>query len=201
MSARANRRSVDTKWQADAWWFHFFRSLIDGGQLAEMSGAACKIYLVVKSHANYSNGLGGPALTTIAKKAGVSLATVKRELAYLLKTGLICKRKSGRNNVYQAIEHFPFTDAEGTSIAVGRWGYVPGEVKAATEELKKTVETQSLNSAVMIRINKLQLQIVEHGGQGIQNGDINLEAMPAELREPLERLLVRHLKHAAKSNE
>lgn len=189
------------EWQADGWWFHCFRTLIDSGQLARMSGSACKVYLVIKSHANYKTGLAGPAIATIATKSGLSLAQVKRELTSLGKSGLIRKQKSGRHNVYQLVEHFPLVGSDGTPVAMGRWDYIPAKVSAVTEELKQSVAAQSMNNSVLIRIDKLQVQVIERGSQGVQIGDIDLGSMSADLRKPLERLLSSVGKRRATSDE
>lgn len=179
------------EWEVDGWWFHCFRALIDGGLLARMSGSACKVYLVIKSHANFKTGVAGPALTTIAHKSGLSLAQVKRELTSLEDYGVIRKQKVGRHNIYTLIEHFPLTCADGTPVAMGRWEYVPAKVGAATEELKRSVEAQSLNSSVLIKIDKLQLQIVEGGGQGVQIGGMDLSGYPIGLRKQFEALMIK----------
>jgi len=178
----------NAEWQADGWWFHCFHTLIDGGQLARMSGSGCKVYLVIKSHANYKTGLAGPALTTIAAKAGLSLAQVKRELIALGKCGLIRKEKSGRHNVYQIVEHFPLVGSDGNAMAVGRWQYIPARAGAVSEELKRAVAEQSMQNTVLIRIDKVQVQVVQPGGVGLQVGDIQLDTLPPKLRSQFEQL-------------
>lgn len=190
------------EWQADGWWFHCFRTFIDGGVLARMSGSGCKVYLVIKSHANYKTGLAGPAIATIAMKSGLSLAQVKRELTSLVKNGVIRKQKTGRHNVYQLIEQFPLVSADGsTQVAMGLWDYVPSQVSAVTEELKQLVAAQSMNNSVQIRIEKQQVQVIELGGQSVQIGKIDLGTMPADLRKSLEKLLTRVQERRATSDE
>ena len=197
----SNIETPQDQWQTDAWWFHCFRALIDSGQLARMSGSSCKVYFVIKSHANYKNGLAGPAIATIAVKSGLSVAQVKRELTSLGKSGLLRKQKSGRHNVYQIIEHFPVIGSHGTPVAMGQWDYIPAKVSAVTEELKQSVAAQSTDNSVLIRIDKLQVQVIERGSQGVQIGDIDLEAMPSDLRKSLERLLTSAGKRRATSSE
>lgn len=197
----SNVQTPQDQWQADAWWFHCFRALIDGGQLARMSGSSCKVYFVIKSHANYKNGLAGPAIPTIALKSGLSVAQVKRELTSLGKSGLLRKQKSGRHNVYQIVEHFPVIGSQGTPVAMGQWEYIPAKVSAVMEELKQSVAAQSMDNGVLIRIDKSQLQVIQRGSQGVQIGDIDLESMPLDLRKSLERLLASVGKRQATSTE
>lgn len=166
-----------------------------------MSGSSCKVYFVIKSHANYKNGLAGPAIATIAVKSGLSVAQVKRELTSLGKSGLLRKQKSGRHNVYQIVEHFPVTGSQGTPVAMGQWDYIPAKVSAVMEELKQSVATQSVDNGALIRIDKLQVQVIERGSQGVQIGDINLESLRPDLRKSLERFLANVAKRQATSSE
>lgn len=188
-------------WKADHWWFHCFRGLIDSGQLARMSGSACKIYFVIKSYTNYKTGLAEPAILTIATKSGLSLSQVKRGLTSLGKSGLLRKSRAGRHNVYQIVEHFPLVGSQGTPIAMAKWEYVPAHVSTITEELKHCVETQSMNDSVLIRIDKLQVQVIQRGTQGVQIGDIDLGSMSADLRKSLERLLTSVAKRTTMSDD
>lgn len=187
-------------WQVDGWWFHCFRSFIDGGQLARMSGSACKVYLVIKSYTNYKTGLAAPALGTIATKSGLSLAQVKRELNSLLRSGLIRKEKSGRHNVYQIIEHFPLVGSDGVALAMGRWTYVPAQVAAVTEELKRLVGAQSRDNPGLIQIENLRAERSKRGCEGAQIGDMNLASLPSNLRKPLEHILFKPGKLRAKAH-
>ena len=154
-----------------------------------MSGSACKVYYVIKSYTNYKTGFAEPAIVTIATKSGLSLAQVKRGLTSLGKSGLILKRRAGRHNVYQIVEHIPLIDSQGTPIAMAQWEYVPAKVSAVTEELKRCVEAQSMGNFFLIRIDKLHVQVIEQGSQSMQISDIDLGSMSADLRKSLERLL------------
>ncbi len=78
-----------------------FKTMIDNGDLAKLSGSSIKVYLVIKAHIDSRTGKSSPLIKTISEKSGVSIAQVKRELIVLQKMGYVTKTKSGRNNVYK----------------------------------------------------------------------------------------------------
>lgn len=122
--------------EAETQWFHVFKAMIDSGELAKMEGSTVKVYLVVKAHTNFSTGRAFPALETIAEKAGLSVAQIKRCLKQLEEHGYISKEKKGRSNVYTLREKIQIEDGTGRPAAVATWDYLPSSVQQAVADLK-----------------------------------------------------------------
>jgi len=157
--------------EADTQWFHVFRSMIDSGELARLSGSALKVYLVIKSYANYRSGEAFPAESTVAEKSGLSLAQVKRAIKELQQLAYLSISKRGRKNHYSLKEKVMVRDATGDSAATVTWDYIPGEVANAVDELKTYVSSGQADSAQLINIQNLQVNInqVSPGGVVINN--------------------------------
>lgn len=153
---------------AETTWFHVFRSMIDNGDMAKLSGSAIKVYLVIKAHTNFSTGRSFPALETVAEKAGLSVAQVKRELGTLQEAGYLTKTKHGRNNVYTLRERIEITDEHGRPAAVAAWDYLPGGVREAMADLKNVVMTGDLGGAQVVHIERLNVQFNVNNGSGTQ---------------------------------
>lgn len=170
---------------ADATWFHVFRAMIDSGDLARMSGSSVKVYLVVKAHANFKTGRAYPALETIAMKAGLSLAQVKREMKTLEELGHLTKTKIGRCNEYRLKERVQIMDGDGHPSAIASWDYLPGTVQHAVEDLKKGLDPHGRQHTRIVNIERLQVQIVQgNNNSAIQiNNDSNLEANLIDLAD------------------
>lgn len=173
--------------QATTSWFHIFKSMIDNGDLAKLPGSSVKVYLVIKAHTNYSTGRAFPSRETIAEKAGLSVAQVKRELKTLEEFGYITRSKSGRNNVYTLREKVEITDDAGRPTAVATWDYLPGSVKDAVADLKNVLVTGDLAGAKVVHIERLQVNI-NHLHDNAVNYNIqqfmaDLDKLPVELRE------------------
>ena len=121
-------------------WFHFFTSVIEGGDLAKMSKACHavpSVLLVVKSYTNYSEGVSFPGIETIVEKSGFSKKSVINALKILSEYGYLEITRSGRKNVYKVIEKFKAEHREtGESIEVTA-EYVPEIVSAMRAELKE----------------------------------------------------------------
>lgn len=157
--------------EADTQWFHVFRSMIDSGELARLSGSALKVYLVIKSYANYRSGEAFPAESTVAEKSGLSLAQVKRAIKELQQLAYLSISKRGRKNHYSLKEKVMVRNGAGDSAATVTWDYIPGEVANAVDELKTYVSSGQADSAQLINIQNLQVNInqVSPGGVVINN--------------------------------
>lgn len=145
--------------QAGTSWFHIFKSMIDSGDMAKLSGSAVKVYLTIKAHTNFSTGRAFPSLETIMEKARLSLSQVQRELKSLEEFGYITKSKLGRKNVYVLREKVEITDDAGRPAAVATWDYLPGSVKEAVADLKNVLVTGDLAGAKVVHIERLQVNI------------------------------------------
>ena len=160
--------------QAETTWFHVFKAMIDNGDMARLSGSAVKVYLVVKSHTNFSTGRSFPALETIAEKSGLSLAQVKRELKALEDMGYLTKAKEGRHNVYTLREKVAINDVAGRPAAVASWDYLPGGVREAVADLKNVMVTGDLDDARVVHIERLQINITHVHDNGT---NLNIQAI------------------------
>lgn len=160
--------------QAETTWFHIFKAMIDNGDMARLSGSAVKVYLVVKSHTNFSTGRSFPALETIAEKSGLSLAQVKRELKALEDMGYLTKAKEGRHNVYTLREKVAINDVAGRPAAVASWDYLPGGVREAVADLKNVMVTGDLGDARVVHIERLQINITHVHDNGT---NLNIQAI------------------------
>lgn len=178
--------------QAETQWIHFFRSMVDSGALAQMSGSSLKVYLVIKAHANYRTGIAFPALKTIAEKSGISLAQVKRAIPELESLGYISKSKNGRSNEYLVRETVRIQDDSGNHTGTASWDYRPAMVQETVGDLKDALRTQEIGSARIVHIERLQLNInqVAAGGVVVNMQDA-LAQMHPNLRERLAGLLER----------
>lgn len=175
---------------AETTWFHVFRSMIDNGDMAKLSGSAIKVYLVIKAHTNFSTGRSFPAIETISEKAGLSVAQVKRELGTLQDAGYLTKAKHGRNNVYTLREKIEITDEHGRPAAVAAWDYLPGSVREAMADLKNVVMTGDLGGAQIVHIERLNVQFNVNNGPGTQiiqqnTGGVDPDTTVRQLRSAL----------------
>jgi hypothetical protein len=174
-------------------WFHVLNDMIDGGDMAKLDGSAVKVYLVVKSHTNFSTGRAFPSLELIQEKAGLSKSQAIRSLASLEEFGYITKEKSGRHNVYTLREKVSIRDEEGRPQAVATWDYIPHRVKEAIAELKHATVSGELMGGKIIHIETLNLNVNifngENANQTVNNlltGD--LDKLPPDMRKSLEAI-------------
>ncbi|HEM7851407.1 helix-turn-helix domain-containing protein [Burkholderia multivorans] len=178
--------------QAETQWIHFFRSMVDSGALAKMSGSSLKVYLVIKAHANYHTGIAFPGMKTIAEKSGISLAQVKRAIPELESLGYISKSKNGRSNEYRVREVVRIQDDTGNHTGVASWDYKPSMVQETVDELKGALRAKDIGNARMVHIERLQVNINQVAAGGVV---VNLQEALAQihpsLRERLGVLLAR----------
>ena len=175
--------------QSETTWFHIFRDMIESGDMARLSGSAIKVYLVIKSHVNFATGRAFPARETIAEKAGLSVAQVKRELKTLEAFGYLTRTREGRNNVYVIREKLGIRDGEGRPTATASWDYLPQGVKDAVADLKNVLVTGDFEGAKIVHIERLQVNITHLHDQAtnlnVQQIIGDMEALPEDLREKL----------------
>ena len=89
--------------QAEATWFHVFRSMVEFGDVARLGPYATTVYLVIKTYANYSTGTAFPGIDLIVEKSGISKRQVIMSLSHLEEAGYITKQQIGRKNVYTGV--------------------------------------------------------------------------------------------------
>jgi DNA-binding transcriptional MocR family regulator len=191
MSDRKNQLPL---FQAEASWFHVFRSMVDNGDVARMGPYSTTIYLVIKTYANYSTGTAFPSVDLITEKSGISKRQVIKSLSELETAGYITKEVRGRSNVYTLREKVEIKGPDGRPEAVATWDYIPKHVQAAQAELKNFLLTGSAADARIIHIARLTLNL--------QTGDhatmLNLEGVKdQQLREILSGLIQKDQEHKA----
>jgi DNA-binding transcriptional regulator YhcF (GntR family) len=174
--------------QAEASWFHVFRSMVDNGDVAKLGPYSTTVYLVIKTYANYSTGTAFPSVELIAEKAGISPRQVNKSLAALEDTGYITKTLKGRSNVYTLREKVEIQGPDGRPEAVATWDYIPKHVQAAQAELKNFLLTGKTADAQIIHIERLTLNI-QNGDHNIMLALNDLDGKSPELRGILEGLI------------
>lgn len=140
-------------------WFHILNDMVESGDIGSMDGSSIKVYLVIKSHTNFSTGTAFPSIELIAKKTKLSSRQVIRCLDELEKYGYILKSKNGRNNVYTLREKVSILDSDGKQHAVATWDYIPHKVKEAIAELKNAVVTGEMMAGKIIHIDQLIINV------------------------------------------
>lgn len=178
--------SLDTRGPelaADVTWFHVFRSMIEGGDVARMGPHAFTVYAVVKAHAHFSTGAAFPSVELIAEKSGVSVRQVKRELQTLQALGYLGVRKVGRANHYALREKVEVMDEAGRPAAVATWDYLPAGVGAAVAELKHVLMSGDLGGARVVNIERLTVNLATAGGMVL---NVEGSRMPEDLRRKLD---------------
>lgn len=151
--------------EAQATWFHIFRSMLDGGDVARMGPHATTVYLAIKAYTNWSTGKSWPGIDLITEKTGISRAQVMRSLKVLGDMGYITKEKAGRHNVYKLREKVPVYESvngDMRPVAEASWDYLPSTVKEAVAELKKFTVTGDKKDLNIINIENLTLNIQQN---------------------------------------
>lgn len=129
--------------KADVWWSKVFRSLIDNGDLARMSGSAVKAYFALKSRVNAKTGLASCSMQRIALDTGISEKSARRAIAELVQYGYVHQNlRPGRTSELQLIEQFTLRNGEHITGRAS-FAYVPKHLDQRMSELK-----QMLSSAV-----------------------------------------------------
>lgn len=168
-------------------WFHIFKSMVDSGDVAAMGPHAFTVYIVIKSHVNFTTGKSFPSIDTIIEKSGISERQVKRELVKLEELGYITKKKVGRHNEYLLREKISIPESDGRPSAIASWDYVPGGVQHAVADLKNVMLTGNWADAKIVHIDHLQVNITEvkdGGVLNIQNFGV-FDNLPEEMKRKL----------------
>jgi hypothetical protein len=175
--------------KAETTWFHVFRSMIEGGDVAKMGPSAFTVYTVIKAHTNFATGRAFPGIETIVEKSGISKRQVLRELQTLEEFGYITKEKTGRNNVYTLREKVGISDDHGRPVASATWDYLPAGVSGAVADLKNVLMTGDFAGAKIVNIERLTVNINNFHDSStqinIQQLMDDMEKLPPEMRDRL----------------
>lgn len=156
--------------EAETTWFHIFRSMIGGGDVAKMGAGAFTVYAVIKYHTNFSTGKAFPSLETLAALSGISRRQVINELKILEEHGYITKARQGpRSTTYTLREKVGLQDSFGRPVAEASWDYIPDGVKRAVADLKNVLVTGDLAGAKIITIEHLTVNVFNDNSQQIVN--------------------------------
>lgn len=196
--------------EAQSTWFHIFKSMLDGGDVAKMGPHATTVYLAIKAYTNWSTGKAWPGIDLIIEKTGISRAQVMRSLSTLTSMGYIVKEKSGRNNVYRLREKvaiYEKNDGDLRPVAEASWDYLPSTVKDAVAELKKFTFEGKQDGLTIINIENftfnmqqnIECQNVKQNNEGSQVGldRVKWDAMPDE--NPVKRAYLAYLANKPKT--
>ncbi len=165
--------------EADVSWFHVMREMVRSGKLAEMEGSAVKVYMTIKAFTTFEDGRAFPAMDTIVKFSGVSLAQVRRCLRSLEEDGYLVTVKHGKRNTYELREQLQLTEpTSGEMAAMASFKYVPLALQKATDEIRNIV-LKDPNLALgqrdggVIHIDKINIQIIQQIGQNNTQNNYN----------------------------
>jgi len=161
--------------------------MVDSGDVAKMGPHALTVYVVVKSHTNFSTGRSFPSLDTIVEKSGVSRAQVMRSLTTLEGLGYLTKSKTGRNNTYSVREKVEIQDAGGRPTHVATWDYLPASVQAAVADLKNVLVSGTAADARIVHIERLIVNIAQDSST--INNNFDGAGIPAEARAKIDAIL------------
>jgi DNA-binding transcriptional ArsR family regulator len=179
---------------AETTWFHVFRSMIENGDVAKMKPYAVTVYLVIKAHTNFKNGVAFPGIELIMEKSGMSKSQVIRSLDILEEHGYITREKKGRNNHYTLREKIGISDEQGRPVADATWDYVPDGVRGAVAELKHVMMTGDFKGAKIINIENLTVHFNQFRDHAVQVNFDKLVADMDKLSPEMKAILMKNLK-------
>ena len=137
---------------ADVWWSKIFRSLIDSGDLASMSGNAVKIYVALKSRVNAKSGLIISSMHRLSVDCGISEKSARRAIAELIQLGYVHRSpRPGRTSELRLIEQFPLRNGD-TVIGHARFAYTPQNADQRLSEMREMLASPTLQGNETIRI-------------------------------------------------
>lgn len=182
---------------ADLWWCHIFRSIVTSGDLKQLSGAAIKIYIALKTRANIHTGEADVGHDRIARECGLSVSSVKRGLADLKKKGYVISRdRPGHASTYMFIERFPVINLDGDVAATATFRFIGKKLKERRLELMKILEKGVFpDSSPTIKIDvEVTNQLIFNGNNITINGNVINGSLPStELPARNGKILEKHL--------
>ncbi|NBB60007.1 hypothetical protein GVN18_12045 [Pseudomonas sp. ODNR1LW] len=138
--------------KADVWWSKIFRSLIDNGDLARMSGNAVKAYFALKLRVNAKTGLTSCSMQRIALDTGISEKSARRAIAELVQQGYVRQHlRPGRTSELQLIEQFTLRNGEHIT-GRAHFTYIPKYLDQRMNELKQMLTTAAPQGSGTIKI-------------------------------------------------
>lgn len=139
--------STEGHLKADLLWSQVFRSFVTSGALARLQGSAVKVYIALKSRANFDTGRANVQHEQLARETGLSVATVKRGLRELADAGYLCREeRPGQCSRYLLFEQFPLWRG-GQQIGTARFLYTGSTAQNQRKQLMGLIERGQLDGA------------------------------------------------------
>ena len=144
---------------------HVFRSMMDSGSIALMSGSALKVYIVIKILSGFESGKTTASSDLIGEKTGLSRSQVTRAIKELKEQGLLFSERVGRRNTYRIIEKIPAIHKSGTPSAMTEIHYSKKSINKLVSSIKNQIiekmRGMTVNGDLNIQINFNQIEKVE----------------------------------------
>ena len=144
---------------------HVFRSMMDSGSIALMSGSALKVYIIIKILSGFESGKTTASSDLIGEKAGLSRSQVTRAVKELKDQGLLFSERVGRRNTYRIIEKIPAIHKSGSPSAMTEIHYSKKSINKLVSSIKNQIVEKmrgmTVNGDLNIQINFNQIDKVE----------------------------------------
>lgn len=117
------------------------RDLFESGLVAEIGVNGFAVWNAIKCHADFNTGLCYPGMRSIAKKVGLSTASVHRAIAILLEHHMLrILRPHGktRGQTYMARERLDVRVGE-LVVCTVVMDYIPAKIKSTVKNLKNAL--------------------------------------------------------------
>ncbi|WP_422394472.1 helix-turn-helix domain-containing protein [Nitrospirillum amazonense] len=135
-----------------------------------MKPYATVVYLVIKAHASFRDGMAFPSVQTIATKAGISRRQVVKSLHALEAAGYLSRERRGRRNHYRVREKVEIRNPAGMPAAVATWDYLPSTFMDALDQLRGIL-AQGVHAPEAVRlvvIKSLNMNVQINARDGVQ---------------------------------
>lgn len=144
---------------------HVFRSMMDSGTIATMSGSALKVYIIIKLRSGFVDGKTTSSSAEIGEKTGLSKSQVTRAIKELRDMGLLFSERIGRRNTYRIIERIPAVHKSGSPEAMTEIYYSKKSINKLVSSIKgqivEKMKGMTVNGDLNIQINFNKIDKVE----------------------------------------
>lgn len=165
-------------------WVHLFKYMVENGSIAKMSGAALKVYVVIKTLSGFENGKTTASHSVIAEHSGLSVVSVKKGIKELKNFGYLFSERYGRRNTYQIVEQIPTAHHSGNPNAIAEIPYqrknINSLVKVIRNEFIKALTGTENIRDVNIIINTGTIENLNINGVETEPEDIQVEFTAVE---------------------
>jgi len=174
-------------------WVRVYKDMIRSGAFEKVDGSSTIVYLIIKSHLDFSTGEAECSNNDITKETGLSERQVTRCINVLENAGFISRKNTpGKKSIFVVHEKIRIKDSNGNSCAIASWNHTPGLEKDIAAALKHAVSIGDLNlpgdKSIHFHIHINQLNVANDESTqliGDHNAQIKLSA---EINESLDKL-------------